>query len=149
MGMRTIPALAVTAAYLVLAVGCGPSRGGGGWSGLRGAPWERAILPPPWGSDEAAIETGIATGKVTSVSEDGLTLGIELDRGTVNVNDPVTVVQTMAFPSPRNFADEVRERRVATARVVEVDGASCTVAIVPDRRNGRVLPGDRVTILSP
>ncbi len=149
MGMRRIPALAVTAAYLVLAAGCGPSRGGGGWSRLGGAPWDHAILPPPLGSGEAAAETGFATGKVTSVSEDGLTLDIELDRGTANVSDPVTVVQTAAFPSPRNFADEVRERRVATARVVEVDGASCTAEIVPDRRNARVLPGDRVTIISP
>lgn len=149
MGMRRIPALAVTAACLVLATGCGPSRGGGGWSKLRGAPWEHAILPPPRVSGDAAAGAGFATGRVTSVSADGLTLDIELERGTANVRDPVTVVHTMAFPSPRNFADEVRERRVATARVVEVEGANCTAEVVPDRRNARVLPGDRVTILSP
>ena len=149
MGTRKIPALAVTVACLALAAGCGPSRGGGGWSALRGAPWERAIVPPPRGSGEAAAEAGFATGRITSVSADGLTLDIELDRGVANVRDPVTVVLTAPFPSPRNFADEVRERRVATARVVEVEGTSCRAEVVPDRRNARVLPGDRVTIRNP
>ena len=114
------------------------------------APSDRASKPLTRGPGETAFQEGVATGRVTSVSADGLALEIEIDQGVVNAGDPVAVVlSTPDDPSPRNFADEVRERRVGTARVVGVQGNTCRAESVPDRRNASVLPGDRVTIRSP
>ena len=130
----------------IVTAGCGASRRGEERSLYGNAPWDRAIKPPKAG----AFEAGFATGRVASVSADGLTLEVEIDQGVANTGDPVTVVMsTPEYPSPRNFADEVRERRVATARVVAVREGSCTAEIVPDRRNASVMPGDKVTIRSP
>ena len=150
MSAGKILTLAMMTTLLGLTAGCGGSRRGDEWSLYGNAPWDRAIEPPPRAPDETAFQAGFATGRVASVSADGLTLDIEIDQGAVNAGDPVTVVLTTPEdPSPRNFADEVRERRVGTARVVEVQGGTCRAQIVPDRRNASVLPGDKVTIRSP
>ena len=145
MSTGRILALVVVAAPLGLTAGCALSRKGGGeWWTLGDAPWDRPVEPPT----EPGTGARFVTGAVTSVSADGLTLDIEITRGTVNKGDPVVVVMTAPYPSPRNFADEVRERRVAAARVVDVRGRSCVAEILPDRRNGLVSPGDKVTIRS-
>ena len=141
-------ALAVAASLVACGVGCGGGGRSGGvdWKTLATLPWDRPVVPPR----ESAYPAGFAVGTVRSVSDDGLMIDIERDRGAARMGDPVTVVMSPPDdPAPRNFRDEVRERRVATATVVKIWGGGCEARLIPDRRNTVVLPGDRATVRSP
>jgi hypothetical protein len=130
-----------------LLVGCGGARRGGvDWKTLASLPWDQPVVPP----EESAYSPEFAVGTVRSVSDDGTMIDIVLDRGVARTGDPVTVVlSTPDDPAPRNFRDEVRERRVATATVVRIWGGGCEARLVPDRRNTMILPGARATVRSP
>jgi hypothetical protein len=143
-GTRKILALAVAVAL----VGCagGRRRGRADWAVVRNAPWDTAVTAPA----DPAVPLGFAKGTVTSVSADGLTLEIAVHDGAAREGDLLVVVlSTPPDPAPRNFSDEIRERRVATARVVAVGGDACRAELLRDRRNTTVMPGDKVTIRTP
>jgi hypothetical protein len=148
---RGASALAVAALLVGYAAGCGGGgarRGGGSadWKTLATLPWDRPVAPPV----ESAYSPEFAVGTVRSVSDDGTVIDIELVRGVARMGDPVTVVMsTPDDPAPRNFRDEVRERRVATAKVVRIWGGGCEARLIPHRLNTMIRPGDRAAVRSP